>query len=226
MLSWLFRPQCAACAAPSAILCEACAGTLVDLGPACPRCADPSGGSGVCGRCRASPPPFDGVLALWQFGGQLAVAIRRLKYARAVHVARELAPLWAPLVGAVAIEHEAAVVPVPMHWRRRARRGYDHAWLLATHACREARIPDPEPLLVRSRAAPPQASLTAEVRRANLDGAFAVRDPRTVAGRSIVLLDDVVTTGATISAAARVLLAAGAKEVIAIALARATSARG
>jgi len=226
MFSWLFRPQCAACAAPTPILCEPCAGTLVDLGPACPRCADPAGGAAVCGRCRASPPPVDRSLALWQFGGQLAVAIRRLKYARAVHVARELAPLWAPLVGAVAIEHDAAVVPVPMHWRRRARRGYDHAWLLGLHVCAEARIAAPQPLLVRTRAAPPQASLTAEIRRANLEGAFAVRDPSAVAGRSIVLVDDVITTGATISAAARALLAAGATEVIAIALARATSARG
>ena len=226
MSSWLFRPQCAACAAPSAILCEPCAGTLVDLGPACPRCADPSGGPALCARCRASPPPVDRMLALWQFGGQLAVAIRRLKYARAVHVARELAPLWAPLVGAVAVAHDAPVVPVPMHWRRRAHRGYDHAWLLATQVCAEARICAPEPLLIRRRAAPPQASLTAEVRRANLEGAVEVRDPGLVAGRSIVLVDDVITTGATVSAAARALLAAGATEVIAVALARATSARG
>ena len=98
--------------------------------------------------------------------------------------------------------------------------------MLATQVCSEARIGAPQPLLVRTRAAVPQASLTADERRANLAGAFAVRDPKTVAGRSIVLVDDVVTTGATLAAGAQVLVDAGAKEVIGIALARATSARG
>jgi hypothetical protein len=66
------------------------------------------------------------VVAPWRFGGQLASAIRRLKFANRAHVARDVAPLWAPALAAAVAEQDAVVVPVPLHWRRRCVRGYDH----------------------------------------------------------------------------------------------------
>jgi ComF family protein len=221
VLDWLFRPQCAACGAGTAPLCEACALSLVELGPACPRCAQPTGDhSVVCRRCARAPLPLDRIVAPWRFGGQLAAAIRRLKFAGATHVARALAPLWSPLVAAAAAG-DALVAPVPLHWRRRLWRGYDHAWLLAAYACAHARIPPPRPVLRRVRGAPPQSGLPAARRWDNVRGAFVVRDAACVARRTIILVDDVVTTGATLSAAAVALRAAGAHSVVGIALARA-----
>jgi ComF family protein len=199
----------------------------MELGPACPRCAEPEETDDIevaaspgttCRRCRHEPLSIDRIVSAWRFGGPLASAIRRLKFAAATQVARAIAPLWSPLIAAAAADG-ALVVPVPTHWRRRLQRGYDHAWLLAKHACAHAQLSPPLPALRRIRHSPPQSSLPARDRAANVRDAFEVRTA--IGGRDIVLLDDVVTTGATIAAAAMALRDAGARSVIGVAIARA-----
>lgn len=190
MWTWLFRPQCAACGVLSASpFCPSCSETLV-------------------------PAATD--VAAWQFGGALASAIRRLKFTGATQVARTLAPLWSPLLE---VERDAIVVPVPLHWRRRWRRGFDQTWLLATHACNHAGIAPPVVALRRVRHSPAQSTLLASQRAANVADAFAVIAD--VRDRTIVLVDDVVTTGATLASATRVLYSGGAAHVVPVALATA-----
>lgn len=226
-LDWLFTPRCVGCGVAqtdpkSDPMCEPCSASLAEIGDACPRCAEPieSGEPSVCARCRNRALPLERIVSPWRFGGQLAVAIRRLKLAGHTDVARAIAPLWAPLIEAAA-GSDALVVPVPTHWRRRFRRGFDHAWLLALHACAAVDLPRPVAALRKIRPSPPQSTLSAADRRGNLTDAFAVRVP--VAGRSIVLVDDVATTGTTLSECAKTLLAAGATRVVGVVLARATS---
>lgn len=226
----LFAPRCAACgedASAAAALCPPCAGTLVELGPACPRCAEPLAAppSITCGRCRRSPLPLAAIVAPWRYGGALADALRRLKFTGNTHVARTLAPLVAPYLSAVArLAAVDVIVPVPLHWWRRTRRGFDQAALLAGAAVRHAG--DPTPIrhpLRRERVTAPQSGLPASARTPNVAGAFVVapRAVAAVAGKRVLMFDDVVTTGATMAAAARALLAAGAVEVIGFAIARA-----
>lgn len=222
VMNWIFQPQCVACGEAANALCPPCSASLLELGPACPRCAEPTGERSVtCWRCTTDPLPLERVLAPWRFGGQLALAIRRLKFANAAHIARDIAPLWAPLLAAAVAERDAVVVPVPLHWRRRWTRGYDHAWLLARHACEAAGIAPPVRALRRVRHAPPQSSLPAAQRAGNVCDAFA--PALSIAGRAVVLTDDVMTTGATLAAAAHALHRAGAASVSGILIARATS---
>src|SRR5690606_39095563 len=117
------------------------------------------------------------------------------------------------------------VLAAPLHWRRRRDRGFNQAGMLAARAARAWGLPFDPIALERTKATPPQAGLTRAERLANVRGAFRVRNPQAVAGRGIVLVDDVMTTGATLDACARALKRAGARTVTAVTLARASAER-
>jgi ComF family protein len=232
-LTTLYVPRCAACdrrVAPDEPLCATCAISLEPLGPACPRCAEPLAGPSAlpCARCRRQPLPLEAVIAPWRYGGELGRALRRMKLARVPEIGRELAPLLAPFltatVGAGAVD---VIVPVPLHWSRLTRRGFNQAQVLAEEAARFARLDTPIDALSlrRTRATPSQTGLSAAARARNVHGAFAVagRRARHLVGRRVLLLDDIATTGATLAAASRAVQAAGATAVLGLVVARAAT---
>ncbi len=222
---WLFVPGCGACderLPPGQALCATCAVSLYPLTNGCPGCAQPIDGpvAVTCRRCRRRPLPLEQMSASFRYGGELAVALQRLKYQRRAELAKALAPLFrAALMSA--IEGCDTVVPVPLHWRRQAARGFNQSLLLARAAAPKAMIDGVS--LRRVRGAEPQARLGRGQRAGNLADAFVVarRRQRRVEGRRILLFDDVITTGTTMAACARALLAAGATAVRGFAVARA-----
>jgi ComF family protein len=213
----VWPPRCAGCRAPvdAEPFCPACAEALVAVPSGCARCALP-GPLPACGACLSAPPAFSAVSAGGLFGGPLADAIHALKYGDRPALAR---PLGAWLAQRVPLPAGGAVVSVPLGRGRRIERGYDQAALLADELAAAAGRARLRGALYRVRETAPQVGRGREERRKNVRGAFWASVA--AEGRELVLVDDVVTTGATADAAARALLDAGALRVTVVALARA-----
>jgi ComF family protein len=160
------------------------------------------------------------VLAARVFGGAIAVALRRFKYESRPDLAGSLGHLLREAVAEAGVCADV-VVPVPLHPKRLADRGYNQAALLARAAAARLSIPLAARALVRMRHTTKQAHLGREARLGNVAQAFQVRDCAAIRGRRVLLIDDVVTTGSTLSACTEALLAGGAVSVQALVLARA-----
>jgi ComF family protein len=219
LLELVWPPRCAACGAAvrAEPFCDVCAEAVDPVPPGCARCGQP-GPDALCGACRAAPPAFDAVRAGGLFGGPLADAIHAFKYQDRPALAR---PLGAWLAARVALPPGAVIVSVPLARGRRLERGYDQAALLADALARPAGASGRRlrAALRRVREGPPQVGRTREERARNVAGAFEA--VAAVAGKDVVLVDDVVTTGATADAAAAALRRAGARSIVIVSLARA-----
>jgi ComF family protein len=204
------------------VFCVTCSETLVRAGsPRCPSCGTSYDAGAVdhrCGLCLDHPPPFESARAPFLYGGALADAISRLKYSAATWLA---APLGSLLIDVELSAAPDAIVPVPLHPRRLIERGFNQSALLATALANRLDLRLDTTALVRVEDTPPQARQSRSERLTALRGAFAIRVPRRVEGARVLLVDDVVTTTATVRAASESLLQAGAAAVDVVALSRA-----
>jgi len=215
-------PQsCALCAAPcgSALVCAACCAGLPRIASACPLCALPAPGAAVCGTCLARPPPFAAAFAAFAYAFPLDRLLHAFKYGgRLAH-----ADFFAEALSASVAQRPAgkpwpdALVALPLAPARQRARGFDQAAEIARRVARITGV-TMAPGLHRTRDTPAQAALPWKERAKNVRGAFAADS--SLGGQRIAIVDDVMTTGATLVSAADAVLRAGALNVEAWAVAR------
>ena len=230
MADALLAQSCALCHVPSgaAPLCPACARELPMLPPArCPQCALPAtGGLTHCPDCARHRPSFDRASAVWAYAFPVDTLIRDFKYGHhlylgrffAKHLAETLTADWA----ATGQAKPDLIVPMPLHPNRLRTRGFNQAAEIARHLARRLEVPCADDALLRLHDTPPQAGLHRDARWHNLIGAFGC--PRPLAASRILLVDDVLTTGASLSACADTLRQAGATQVDVAVVARTLTA--
>jgi ComF family protein len=187
----------------------------------------------LCRACRLAPPPFVRTVSYGVYRGRMRQAIHALKYDRLYPAAQALGGMLAEAVAQLSAEApiEMLVVPVPLHRSKYAQRGFNQSRSLAVRALQSLRRTHPQwrltlapSTLMRLRATDSQAGLTPRQRRLNVRGAFSVSDPSQVKAQHILVVDDILTTGATARATAQTLLNAGAASVWVATLARAQRA--
>jgi len=243
----LLPAPCALCGSPLPQLsyvpiCDLCWTEFpLQTGPVCACCGDalgslpPSSGAELCRPCRMAPPAFVRAVSYGIYQGRMREAVHALKYDRLHAVSAGLGRMLAQAIAQLAGEapKEMLVIPVPLHRSKYAQRGFNQSRSLARAALKSLgkshpswRLTLASSTLLRQRATETQAGLTPRQRRINLRGAFAVSDPARVASRHVLVIDDILTTGATARAAARALVEAGAASVWVATLARAQRADG
>lgn len=221
VLDVLFPPRCVGCGAYGSFLCQSCQAELPRARPPrCPICWQPQRRAAPCGRCREERPAFQGVRSAYLYQGAAREAVHALKYNHVSAVAQPMAQLMARYLEEDKTIEANLLVAVPLYVRRQRLRGYNQSALLARELSRLCGLPLAERGLARRRDTPFQArSADAEARKRNVADAF-IADRRWVEGKCILLIDDVMTTGATLDACARALRQASAASVWALTFAR------
>jgi ComF family protein len=213
-------PQaCVLCAAASGnrLLCGACASQMPTIPAACPRCALPAAGGAICGACLAKPRPLDGTVVAWRYAFPADRLLHAFKYGGRLALAEPFAIALADAVRERGAPMPDRLIALPLAPLRQRERGFNHAQEIARRLSSLTGVPLAHGFR-RTRETAPQAGLTLRERGRNVRNAFAASEP--LAGLSVVIVDDVMTTGATLWSAAVTARAAGAKRVDAWVVAR------
>ena len=228
LLNQVIPPSCLLCSAPHnnniALICGPCRDDLPYISHPCYQCALPlptkSGNAAVCGQCLKQPPPFKHCVVPLSYAMPVDSLIAAFKYRNQLTNGRLLsqlllAEIWRRYANQPLPE---IIVPVPLHWRRQLRRGFNQSQCVASYLGGQLSIPVQLRRIRRIRRTPSQQGLNKPQRQRNLKQAFSVTKP--FSGETIALIDDVMTTGTTCAEISRELLKAGASEVHIWALAR------
>lgn len=236
LFATLFPAECRLCNEPLLAMsrlpvCDACLEKIQAFhSPICARCGEilTVGNALVCTACTNAPPPFISAVAIGPYDGELRGLVHLLKYDSVRPAAQVLGKGLTKLLQhqTEKIGDNPLILPIPLHRAKDRARGFNQAEEIANVVKRTSGFAIERHALVRKRATESQTGMTAHQRRENVRGAFALRKRglNVVKGRNIVLIDDVMTTGATAAECTRVLLRAGAKQVFVATAARVTRA--
>ncbi len=217
-LTGLLAPhQCLACGAFGALLCSSCRELLPQAQPKCYRCGRTDQGYATCKTCRKSSA-LGSVYVCTEYEGFAEKIVRQMKFERAIEATRLIAKIAAIQFGSVLVD-DVVIVPVPTATSRVRERGYDQAVVMAKHFSKHTGLPCANAL--RRLGQQRQTTSTRAQRLAQLDGAFEMKARKLKGVRHVLLIDDVLTTGATLETAARVLKQAGVRRVDGIVFAQA-----
>ncbi|MDF7809440.1 ComF family protein [Pontiellaceae bacterium B12219] len=230
LLDLLYPRTCIGCgvAAPEPFhyICWDCWSDCTGIeAPFCKICGDPIAGSVdhdfTCFSCSAEPPAFEGARSAARYDGVVGEALRQLKYEKGLWLASDMAELLKNCMKAEYPDKKFdLVVPVPLHHVRRRERSYNQSAVLATELGRKIGCRSAPGMLRRIRATTTQTNLTAPQRLSNVKNAFESRRATGLTGRRVLLVDDVMTTGATVNACAKALIKGGARSVHVLTVAR------
>ena len=224
LLNPLYPSLCPMCGTSSDVfnlspICSSCWSEIKRYrGPACRVCALPvvSEHSNVCGQCLKKTPPFSKVIAYGLYEDvMLAEAINQLKFHGIKRISKKLGRLLLLLE----LPETDGIVPVPITAKSLRERGFNQSLLIARVIAKECKVPLLMDTLLKKKETPPQIGLSAKERMLNLKNAFEVKG--NIKGLRLLLVDDVMTTGATVTECSKVLMKAGAEEVVVVTLARA-----
>jgi competence protein ComFC len=219
-LDWLYPPNCGGCGASGARWCTDCTQKTTEImPPICTICGNPNFKNEPCARCQLSPPLYTSLRSYTIFGGSIREAIHRLKYQREVGLGEALARLMIISLGKLNWSLDI-ITSVPLGLVRFKERGYNQATLLARPIALFLKVPFSSQALTRIRETKTQVGLSVYERMENMSGAFQAKN-KLVEGKSILVVDDVATSGATLNACAKALLDGGASKVYGYSLARA-----
>ena len=227
LLDFIYPPFCALCgcrlSAGERSVCRDCWRSLAVIeAPYCRRCGLPLNSAGSpCPACRSRRRMFSFARSFGPFDERLQQIVHLLKYRHRKSLAEPLARLLASVIERDRrFDNMEAVVPVPLHSVKARTRGYNQSELIASYLAREVGLRLLKKSLRRTRNTPSQSGLGSAQREINVRGAFAVRNPETISGKRLILVDDVLTTGATVDACVQALLQADANEVCVLTVAR------